>query len=300
VSHAKQRHGKYLGHSSNKFDIYKAIGKLLSERKQYKESLALICNYCKEAQASPSDFFLHNSVAHSYADLSPTFCCECYRPVLNGNLLVHLEAAHDIRCTICLESYRSIDVLMRHCISRHGYEYLSTLSAETRSMLVEASQQNTIFTRISNGFPILLSPWLCNEIIPDVFSDEFTTIIDNIGCHNNALISILIPYTELSSLKRTLLRKFPPCYQDYTTLRDIIFQDEITKMLTENFQKLQYEYKEIFKTEISEVSTMGCCTCLNNDNHDSDKSKCLEFYKTNSYVRRGITDAQEKHQQCRR
>jgi hypothetical protein len=77
VSHAKQRHGKYLGHSSNKFDIYKAIGKLLSERKQYKEPLALICNYCEEAQASPLDFFLHNSVAHSYADLSPTFCCEC-------------------------------------------------------------------------------------------------------------------------------------------------------------------------------------------------------------------------------
>jgi hypothetical protein len=57
-------------------------------------------------------------------------------------------------------------------------------------------------------------------------------------------------------------------------------------MLPENFQKLQYEYKEIFKTEISKVSSMGCCTCLDNDNHDSDKSKCLEFYKTNSYYSR--------------
>jgi hypothetical protein len=38
--------------------------------------------------------------------------------------------------------------------------------------------------------------------------------------------------------------------------------------------------------EISEVSSMGCCTCLDNENHDSDKNKCLEFYKTNSYYSR--------------
>jgi hypothetical protein len=152
-NHAVQVHGSLMGTSYNTSLIYRNITKLLEERLRSAEPIPYICHVWKTQFTSSLNTFLHCIIAHPFGDISESCCYECFRPIGHGNIIAHTEAYHSIRCEHCSRSFRSVELLISHCVHKHTYSWISLMDRDNRIMFSKISRSHTSFTRLNKRIP---------------------------------------------------------------------------------------------------------------------------------------------------